>query len=46
VKRYRRQKKQTLAVAVGLSKLPVLPQKLLEELLPGVSSALFKRKNS
>jgi hypothetical protein len=44
VKRYRRQKKQTLALAVGLSKLPVLPQKLLEELLPGVSSALFKGK--
>jgi hypothetical protein len=31
-----------LAVAVGLGKIPVLPQKLLEELLPGVSGALFK----
>jgi hypothetical protein len=34
--------KQTLAVAVGLGKVPMLPQKLLKELLPGVSSALFK----
>jgi hypothetical protein len=36
------EKKQTLAVAVGLGKVPMLPQKLLKELLPGVSSALFK----
>jgi hypothetical protein len=35
-----------LAVAVGLSKVPVLPQKLLEELLPGVGSALFKGRNN
>jgi hypothetical protein len=34
--------KHTLAVAVGLSKVPMLPQKLLKKLLPGVSSALFK----
>jgi hypothetical protein len=35
-----------LAVAVGLSEIPVLPQKLLEEMLPGVGRALFKRKIS
>jgi hypothetical protein len=38
------QRKQTLAVAVGLGKVPVLPKKLLEELLPGVRGALFKMK--
>jgi hypothetical protein len=32
----------TLAVAVGLGKVPVLPKKLLEELLPGVRDALSK----
>jgi hypothetical protein len=31
-----------LAVVVGLSKLPVLLQKLLKEALPGVRRALFK----
>jgi hypothetical protein len=31
-----------LAVAVGLGKVPVLPEKLLEELLSGVRGALFK----
>jgi hypothetical protein len=36
------QRKQTLAVAVGLGKVPMLPQKLLEELLPGIRGALFK----
>jgi hypothetical protein len=36
--------KQTLAVAVGLGKVPVFPEKLLEELLPGVRGALFKMK--
>jgi hypothetical protein len=29
-------------MAVGLSKLPVLPQKLLKEALPAVRRALFK----
>jgi hypothetical protein len=38
------QRKQTLAVAVGLGKVPVLPKKLLEELLPGIRRALFKGK--
>jgi hypothetical protein len=32
-----------LAVAVGLGKIPMLPEKLLEELLPGIRGALFKR---
>jgi phage terminase small subunit len=36
------QRKQTLAVAVGLGKVPMLPEKLLEELLPGIRGALFK----
>jgi hypothetical protein len=36
------QRKQTLAVAVGLGKVPVLPKKLLEELLPGIRGALSK----
>jgi hypothetical protein len=31
-----------LAVAMGLGKVPVLPQKLLKEALPGVRCALFK----
>jgi hypothetical protein len=31
---------------VGLRELPVLPQKLLEELLPGVQHALFRLKRS
>jgi hypothetical protein len=34
----------TLAVAVSLGEIPVLPEKLLEELLPGVRRALFKGK--
>ena len=34
--------KLTLAFAVGFGKLPVLPQKLLKEMLPGVQGALFK----
>jgi hypothetical protein len=29
---------------MGLRKLPVLPQKLLEEVLPGIQHALFKIK--
>ena len=29
---------------MGLRKFPVLPQKLLEEMLPGVQRALFKKK--
>jgi hypothetical protein len=33
-----------LVVAVGLGKVPVLPEKLLKELLPGVRGALFKMK--
>jgi hypothetical protein len=32
----------TMALAVCLSKVPVLPKKLLEESLPGVGRALFK----
>jgi hypothetical protein len=32
----------TLAVAVSLGKIPVLPEKLLEELLPGIRGALSK----
>jgi hypothetical protein len=39
-------KKQTLVLAVSIGKKPVLPQKLLEELLPGVHGALFKIKVS
>jgi hypothetical protein len=35
-----------LALAVGLGKEPVLPHKLLKELLPGVQGALFKLKDS
>ena len=35
-----------MALVVGLRKLPVLPQKLLEEMLPGVQRALFKIKRS
>jgi hypothetical protein len=31
-----------LAVAVGLSEVPVLPQKVLKEALLGVRRALFK----
>jgi hypothetical protein len=43
VRRCRREnRKQTLAVAVGLGKVPMLPEKLLEELLPGIRRALFK----
>jgi hypothetical protein len=38
--------KQTLAVAVGLSKVPMLPQKLLKEALPGVRRVLFKLKRN
>jgi hypothetical protein len=34
--------KVTLALAVCLSEVPVLPKKLLEENLPSVSRALFK----
>ena len=41
VKRSRRRNKLTLAFAVGFGKLPVLPQKLLKEMLPGVQGALF-----
>jgi hypothetical protein len=33
-----------LAFAVGFRKLPVLPQQLLKELVPGVRRALFKLK--
>jgi hypothetical protein len=33
-----------LAVAVGLDKISVLPQKLLKEALPGISCVLFKLK--
>jgi hypothetical protein len=36
--------KLTLTFAVGLGEVPVLPQKLLKELLPGVQGALFKVK--
>jgi hypothetical protein len=36
--------KLTLALAVGLGEVPVLPQKLLKELLPGVQGALSKQK--
>jgi hypothetical protein len=43
-KRSRMPKKLTLALAVGFRKLPVLPQKLLEEVLPGIQRALFKIK--
>jgi hypothetical protein len=35
-------KELTLAAAVGLGKIPVLPQELLKEALPGVCRALFK----
>jgi hypothetical protein len=31
-------------MAVGLSEVSVLPQKLLKEALPGVRCALFKKK--
>jgi hypothetical protein len=37
-------KRLTLAFAMCLREVPVLPKKLLEELLPGVCHALFKRK--
>jgi hypothetical protein len=36
--------KFTLALAVRFSKVPVLPEKLLKEVPPGVGSALFKKK--
>jgi hypothetical protein len=36
--------KLTLSLAVSLGKEPVLPQKLLEELLPAVQRALSKRE--
>ena len=36
--------KLTLALAVRFSKIPVLPQKLLKEVLPGVGRALFKKR--
>jgi hypothetical protein len=36
--------KLTLAFAMRLRKVPMLPQKLLEEALPGVRRALFKGK--
>jgi hypothetical protein len=38
----KRQKGLTFTLAVRLRKLPVLPQKLLEEMLPGVGGALLK----
>jgi hypothetical protein len=34
-----------LAVAVSLGEVPMLPEELLEELLPGISGALFKEDN-
>jgi hypothetical protein len=34
----------TLALDVRFGQLPVLPQKLLKELLPGIRRALFKLK--
>jgi hypothetical protein len=34
----------TLALAVRFSKVLVLPEKLLKEVLPGVGRALFKKK--
>ena len=43
-KKSRRRNKLTLAFAVGFGKLPVLPQKLLKEMLPGVQGALSNEK--
>jgi hypothetical protein len=37
--------KLTLALDVCFSKVPMLPEKLLKEVLPGVGSALFKKKD-
>ena len=39
-----RKKEPTLALAVRFSEVPVLPEKLLEEVPPGVGRALFKTK--
>ena len=36
--------KLTLALAMRFSKVPVLPEKLLKEDLPGVGRGLFKKK--
>jgi hypothetical protein len=36
--------KLTLALVVRFSKVPVLPEELLEEVPPGVGRALFKKK--